>query len=322
MIMLLMVFFHLHPTRQEVTIWPLGSYADVTAGDLNNATAIGAGALVDASNKVRIGNTDVTSIGGEVGWTSYSDERIKDNIQENVPGLDFIKALRPVTYHFSVSKQNKLLGIKSIDVNKMMSDLKNIKLPGLKGMQVPPVNIPNMKINDIATEKNHEIEKVQFTGFLAQDVEKAANNIGYDFSGIDKSGKIMGLRYSDFVVPLVKAVQELSKQNEDLQKQINELKAIMNNANSNAKSSVTLSDGSLEQNKPNPFNKTTTIAYTLPQKYSNAQIVITDENGKMLKRMTVSGTGKGIMNIDAAAFPQKVPKITLIVDKRVISSNK
>ena len=295
----------------------MGSYADVTAGDLNNATAIGAGALVDASNKVRIGNTDVTSIGGEVGWTSYSDERIKDNIQENVPGLDFIKALRPVTYHFSVSKQNKLLGIKSIDVNKMMSDLKNIKLPGLKGMQVPPVNIPNMKINDIANEKNHEIEKVQFTGFLAQDVEKAANNIGYDFSGIDKSGKIMGLRYSDFVVPLVKAVQELSKQNEDLQKQIEELKTLMNVS---PKSNVKLCDASIEQNVPNPFSNKTIIDYTLPQKFTKAQIVITDKNGKMLKQINIAGNRKGTVNIDAGTLSAGAYNYTLLIDGHLIET--
>ncbi len=297
----------------------IGSHAEVTAGNLNNATAIGAGALVDASNKVRIGNTDVTSIGGEVGWTSYSDERIKDNIRENVPGLDFIKALRPVTYHFSVSKQNKLLGIKGIDANKMMSKLTDYKIPGLKGIQVPSVNISNIKIKDIAAEKNHEIEKVQFTGFLAQDVEKAASAIGYDFSGIDKSGKIMGLRYSDFVVPLVKAVQELSRQNEDLQKQVNELKAIINN---NVKSNITLSDVSLEQNKPNPFNRTTTIAYTLPLKFSKAQIVITDEGGKILKQIAISGTGKGTVNIDAAALPTGAYNYALVIDERLISSKK
>ena len=39
--------------------------------------------LVDASNKIRIGNTYVTSIGGQVGWTIFSDSRVKKNIKEN-----------------------------------------------------------------------------------------------------------------------------------------------------------------------------------------------------------------------------------------------
>ncbi|MEP7142476.1 MAG: bZIP transcription factor [Ferruginibacter sp.] len=62
-----------------------------------------------------------------------------------------------------------------------------------------------------------------YTGFIAQDVEIAAKKISYDFSGVDaaKNDKdLYGLRSADFVVPLVKAVQELSAQNEQLKKQI------------------------------------------------------------------------------------------------------
>jgi hypothetical protein len=53
-------------------------------------------------------------------------------------------------------------------------------------------------------EGMYDIEKITFTGFLAQDVETAAKKINYDFSGLDKSGEILGLRYAEFVVPLVK----------------------------------------------------------------------------------------------------------------------
>jgi trimeric autotransporter adhesin len=304
----------------------LGSHADVTARDLNNATAIGAGALVDASNKVRIGNTDVTSIGGEVGWTSYSDERIKDNIRENVPGLEFIKALRPVTYHFSVTKENELLGIKEKTLKDIsILQLKGIKIPGINNLQLPSVkDMADKKIKDITGEHNYEIEKIQFTGFLAQDVDKAAQNIGYDFSGVDKSGKIMGLRYSDFVVPLVKAVQELSKMNDEkdakidgLQKQIDDLRAMINGS---IKTNVTLNDASLEQNAPNPFSKTTTIDYSLPAKFSHAEIIIVDKNGKMLKQVNISGIGKGTVNVDAATLSSGAYSYSLFVDGKAISS--
>jgi len=300
----------------------LGYAADVAADNLNNATAIGNGALVDASNKVRIGNTDVTSIGGEVGWTIYSDERIKDNIKENVPGLEFIKALRPITYHLNIAKENLLLGVKDIDS-------KNFSLPELKGIKNgKDFKMPAMKnISDytknIKTADKHEIEKVQFTGFVAQDVEKAAKDIGYDFSGIDKSGKIMGLRYSDFVVPLVKSVQELSKQNEDLQKQINELKVMMNVQQLTASNNLQtekLSSASLEQNTPNPFRNATTINYNLPQKFSHAQIIITDKNGKSLKKINISGSGKGTVNVDAATLSAGAYNYSLYADGKLISS--
>jgi len=68
--------------------------------------------------------------------------------------------------------------------------------------------------------------QVRFTGFIAQDVEKAANAIGYDFSGVDKAkneNDFYGLRYSEFVVPMVKAIQEQQGQIEALKKQNEEL---------------------------------------------------------------------------------------------------
>ena len=40
----------------------IGNQSDVAASDLNNATAIGNLAIVDASNKIQLGNTDVTSV--------------------------------------------------------------------------------------------------------------------------------------------------------------------------------------------------------------------------------------------------------------------
>ena len=76
----------------------------------------------------------------------------------------------------------------------------------------------------------NENEKTIFSGFVAQEVEQAAKNVGYDFSGVEKpksENDMYGLRYAEFVVPLVKAVQEqqqmideLKKQNADLQKRI------------------------------------------------------------------------------------------------------
>ena len=46
----------------------------MSTGNLTNATAIGAGAFVNASNKVRLGNVLVTVIEGQVAFTSASDK--------------------------------------------------------------------------------------------------------------------------------------------------------------------------------------------------------------------------------------------------------
>jgi len=153
---------------------------------------------ITASNQVRIGNSSVTSIGGYAGWTNLSDARFKKNVRENVPGLDFILKLKPVTYSLDVEKLNEFL------------------------------NIPDSlsKADDFLTQAMDEKSAMVQTGFIAQDVESVANQLGFDFSGIDKpktESDHYGLRYAEFVVPLVKAVQELAAQNENLSQQVDKL---------------------------------------------------------------------------------------------------
>ncbi|KAF2338082.1 tail fiber domain-containing protein, partial [Flavobacterium ginsenosidimutans] len=68
------------------------------------------------------------------------------------------------------------------------------------------------------------------SGFIAQEVETTANSIGYQFSGIVKpqnDSDYYSLRYSEFVVPLVKAVQEQQKLIEDQQTQISEQQKLL-----------------------------------------------------------------------------------------------
>jgi hypothetical protein len=181
----------------------LGAGADVSSGSLTNATALGAGAIVDASNKVRIGNTSVTVIEGQAPFSVVSDERFKYNIKDNVPGLEFIDKLTPVTYYF--------------DERKLAEYTKT----GI--------------INDnIIKPASYEGEKKLHTGFLAQDVEKIANQLGYSFDGVhtpENDRDHYSLAYSQFIMPLVKSVQEQQQQIETqkssiikLYKMIEELK--------------------------------------------------------------------------------------------------
>jgi len=58
--------------------------------------------------------------------------------------------------------------------------------------------------------------------------EFAAKSIGFDFSGVDapkNENDMYGLRYAEFMVPLVKAVQDLNLINQEQQTAIDILKA-------------------------------------------------------------------------------------------------
>ena len=72
-------------------------------------------------------------------------------------------------------------------------------------------------------------EEMVQTGFIAQEVEQAAQQTGYHFSGIDKpknENDLYGLRYAEFVVPLVKAVQEQQALIEKLSKKVETLEGL------------------------------------------------------------------------------------------------
>jgi hypothetical protein len=95
----------------------IGYYANIGAVNLSNATAIGYNASVSSNNQVRIGNSNVTSIGGYAAWTNLSDGRANKNIRTNVPGLAFINRLQPVTYNLDLDTIDGLLKINKTEKN-------------------------------------------------------------------------------------------------------------------------------------------------------------------------------------------------------------
>jgi hypothetical protein len=82
----------------------LGANAQ-TNGAYNNAAAIGNSAVVNASNRVRIGNAAITRISGQVGFSIDSDRRLKQNVKDYALGLEFINKLRPVSYEYTTNPE-------------------------------------------------------------------------------------------------------------------------------------------------------------------------------------------------------------------------
>ncbi len=292
----------------------LGNDADqnVTT-DFFNSTALGYISRITASNQVRIGNSSVTSIGGYEPWTNLSDGRFKKNIKENVPGLAFINQLHAITY--------------TMDITSLRNFLGEDRQSATTAAEGKTVREKNPEAEALIQKGIQEKEKIIRTGFAAQQVEEAAKKIGYDFSGVDKPKNEhtpYGLRYSEFVVPLVKAVQELSKMNDEKDASINELKTRIEKleAMMNAQQSKSyVSSAALGQNIPNPFTNSTTIHYTLPESRNigtSAKIIITDKNGKALKEVRLSGSGKGSINVNAATLSSGTYQYSLYIDGRLI----
>ena len=138
--------------------------------------------------------------------------------------------------------------------------------------------------------------------------------------------------YGDFVAPLVKAVQELSKQNDDLWKKNAELESKLDKilallslhaavAGSNVSSNITgLIGAKLEQNIPNPFTGITSIAYYLPTRYKTAYINFYSSDGALLKSMQLNTSGKGTITLKSGELPSGSYQYALLIDGKVVDS--
>ncbi len=168
----------------------VGARADIFAYSVSNAILIGYHCFSDINNRAVIGNNYMSSIGGYQSWSVYSDGRFKENVTEDVPGLAFINLLRPVSFTKNPRKLDALMGLSEQN----------------------------------AWEGKDNAEKIRYTGFIAQEVQQAATQLHYEFSGVDDTGGIMSLRYAEFVAPLVKAIQEQQAEIEALKAEVKLLK--------------------------------------------------------------------------------------------------
>jgi len=314
----------------------IGCEADIEASNLTNSTAIGYGALASASNQIVLGNYTVSSVGGAVTWSTTSDGRAKKNIRAEVPGLSFIKQLQPVMYNMNLDALDELQKSDDPRIIALRDSVRNARSPELK---------------EIEAKSKAKKEKIVYSGFIAQDVEKAAQSIGYDFNGVDapENGKgPYGLRYAEFVVPLVKAVQELCEQNEAkdnviaaLQEQLKELTSLVyrllekenipdvqinesNNAPTELPESI-VEGASLQQNIPNPYNQSTVIRYTLPQACHSAKIVIFNSStGGVIRQIPLSASGGATdsITVEGSSLPVGVCFYSLYVNNKLIDTKK
>ena len=150
-----------------------------------NVTSVGA-------DNISIGNGNTSRVYNDFSsnatWTRSSDERLKKEIKTNDDcGLDFLNDLRTVTFKWkSPSEQPKEFN--SHDPNKTEADHKD-KLYGF-----------------IAQEVKSVLDKHNITDFN-----------GWNSAADGEDNNIQGISYEMFVVPLVKAVQELSARVKELE---------------------------------------------------------------------------------------------------------
>lgn len=147
--------------------------------------------------------------------------------------LDFIIQLNPISYVFDASTFDTFVGIPD-----------------------------SLRYYSSATATPRQ------NGFIAQDVEKIVKDSGYAFYGVEKPQNekdLYAIRYAEFVIPLVKAVQELTAKLETQQSMIDVLSYQVDLLKGDSSETEFSEKATLFQNTPNPFSLETKIRVSLPE---------------------------------------------------------
>ena len=149
---------------------------NVLIGASAGRTASPSGELTTESNRLVLGDNNITNSYVKVDWTVTSDRRDKTDIEDFKPGLSWITKLRPVTYRWD---------------NR--SFYEDGKPDGSK--KQPELNVGLIAQEEIEVEKEHGYGDTP-DNMLVSDVNADGN---------------YGMQYSKLVPILINAVKELSE---------------------------------------------------------------------------------------------------------------
>ena len=174
----------------------IGHGANISAVGGDGQIAIGQGVTCIADNTITVGiGSNTASLGldgSDTSWASASsDKRLKENIELSLAGLDVINDLRPVTYNWKKAK----------DVQKDLPQYKDSNEPVL------------------GTKYGERLH-----GFIAQEVKEVIDNHDELKDGFKmwklKDDGTQTVADGNLIPILVKAVQELSTEINNLKQQL------------------------------------------------------------------------------------------------------
>lgn len=217
-------------------------------------------------------------------------------------------------------------GLTASSSRELKSNIKEVEIPNiLDRISAVPVTTYNWR-KELVGDK---VSKNEVLGLIAQ-----------DFYGVFERGKNTEINGQDVQMALWMGVQQLHKDNNQLNTRINERDSIISELYEkiellteklDALSSQILTNeqnvglGSydlpfLGQNYPNPYQHETVVEYYLPRNAATSYIQFTDLSGKLLRKVVLNDTGKGKIRITSGDIPVGVYQYSLVVDSVVIDT--
>jgi hypothetical protein len=294
----------------------VGGYFSIGSNAANGSANYGVWAIAGTSGA---GNTNygiyANSGGGTTAndWAGYfmgnvyrsgtdnftSDRKLKNDIKPLTNTLEKIKLLKPSSYTFKTDEefkkmilpQGKQMGLIAQDLEEVFPELVT-DMPEMKGKNEKD------EIITIAPA----FKSVQYISLIPVLI-----------SGIQEQQQL---------------IEEQSKTNADLQKQINEQKEQINqllkagNATGINQAGNAVNGFALDQNIPNPFSNETVISYNLPQQVNSASLVVYDLSGKQITSFPITEKGTSSITISSEKLAAGIYIYSVMADGKILDSKR
>ena len=292
---------------------------DNNVGDAGLTAGSRAVFISGANRRVHIGGANPQAkldVEGDIHYSgtisNTSDRRLKKDVKDFKYGLETIKSLKPISYHYN--------GKAGTNAEK------------------EHVGIFAQDLQEVAPELVGTFEHVTFANQSQKQLNEEAP------IQVEKTEKFLNIQESAIKYMLINSVKELAAQVDAKDERIETLEAELNsmkdaiaqiqaqmavNPTSNTTTTLTEKDvvlngegnvAELAQNHPNPFNENTVINYFLPEGSTGAHMNIFTAGGKVLKTIKIEEAGKGQINLKANSLPAGSYMYQLVTDAGIVGS--
>lgn len=174
-----------------------------------------------------------------------------------------------------------------------------------------------MLSSEAESEACLEDQRTHF-GFIAQEIQEIYPNLVVE----DEEG-ILAIDYTGFIPLLVEAYKDLSNKVKEQEEIITTLAGQKGPSYMPASvNSIMDQKAQLKQNKPNPFNSSTTIECSLPESVASAFICVYDLQGSQVIRLDIHERGTVNTVIDASSLRPGMYIYSLIADGIEVDSKR
>jgi len=229
-----------------------------------------------------------------------SDAKLKQNVKDFSSAMDIINKLHPKQYEYRQDGNYKLMNLPKGNRFGLISE---------DVAQVLPNLVKEAKFNTADAQPAAAVDPKDRSA-----KRTPVHNETIDFKTVN---------YIELIPVMIKGMQEQEAVISQQQQQIDELKQLVKKliaSNSSDAKAADISTGAyLIQNAPNPFSENSIVKYYVPSSAKQAQLVIYNMNGKMMKSYKLS-PGMNTVNIAAGSLPSGQYNYSLLADGKKVDS--